>query len=73
MGAEKVAYVVESRTLMTGEYITDARVRPSLAIARTLRRVIPTPPARGFSSRSPGPTSNGVWPSCSTIAFIQRR
>jgi preprotein translocase subunit SecD len=29
VGAEKVAYVVESRTLMTGEYITDARVRPS--------------------------------------------
>jgi preprotein translocase subunit SecD len=26
---EKVAYVVESRTLMTGEYIQDARVRPS--------------------------------------------
>jgi preprotein translocase subunit SecD len=29
VGGEKVAYVVESRTLMTGEYITDARVRPS--------------------------------------------
>jgi preprotein translocase subunit SecD len=29
VGAEKVAYVVESRTLMTGEYIVDARVRPS--------------------------------------------
>src|ERR671922_1918587 len=29
IGAEKTAYVVESRTLMTGEYITDARVRPS--------------------------------------------
>jgi preprotein translocase subunit SecD len=29
VGAEKVAYVVEARTLMTGEYITDARVRPS--------------------------------------------
>jgi preprotein translocase subunit SecD len=29
LGAEKVAYVVESRTLMTGEYIVDARVRPS--------------------------------------------
>jgi preprotein translocase subunit SecD len=29
IGAEKVAYVVESRTLMTGEYIVDARVRPS--------------------------------------------
>ena len=28
-GAEKIAYVVESRTLMTGEYIQDARVRPS--------------------------------------------
>jgi preprotein translocase subunit SecD len=28
IGAEKTAYVVESRTLMTGEYITDARVRP---------------------------------------------
>jgi preprotein translocase subunit SecD len=27
--AEKVAYVLESRTLMTGEYIQDARVRPS--------------------------------------------
>jgi preprotein translocase subunit SecD len=27
--AEKTAYVVEARTLMTGEYITDARVRPS--------------------------------------------
>jgi preprotein translocase subunit SecD len=27
--AEKTAYVVESRTLMTGEYIVDARVRPS--------------------------------------------
>jgi preprotein translocase subunit SecD len=26
---DKVAYVVESRTLMTGEYIVDARVRPS--------------------------------------------
>ncbi len=25
----KIAYVVESRTLMTGEYIVDARVRPS--------------------------------------------
>ena len=29
VGGEKVAYVVEARTLMTGEYITDARVRPS--------------------------------------------
>ncbi len=29
LGAEKVAYVLEARTLMTGEYITDARVRPS--------------------------------------------
>jgi preprotein translocase subunit SecD len=29
IGAEKTAYVLESRTLMTGEYITDARVRPS--------------------------------------------
>ena len=29
IGAENTAYVVESRTLMTGEYITDARVRPS--------------------------------------------
>jgi preprotein translocase subunit SecD len=28
-GGDKVAYVVESRTLMTGEYIVDARVRPS--------------------------------------------
>jgi preprotein translocase subunit SecD len=28
-GGEKVAYVVESRTLMTGEYIVDARVRPA--------------------------------------------
>jgi preprotein translocase subunit SecD len=29
VGAPQTAYVVESRTLMTGEYITDARVRPS--------------------------------------------
>jgi preprotein translocase subunit SecD len=29
VGGEKTPYVVESRTLMTGEYITDARVRPS--------------------------------------------
>ncbi|HJU61214.1 MAG TPA: protein translocase subunit SecD [Candidatus Binatia bacterium] len=29
VGAEKTAYVLEARTLMTGEYITDARVRPS--------------------------------------------
>jgi len=29
VGGEKTAYVVEARTLMTGEYITDARVRPS--------------------------------------------
>jgi preprotein translocase subunit SecD len=29
VGGEKTAYVVESRTLMTGEYIADARVRPS--------------------------------------------
>jgi preprotein translocase subunit SecD len=29
LGTEKAAYVLESRTLMTGEYITDARVRPS--------------------------------------------
>ncbi len=28
-GADKTPYVLESRTLMTGEYITDARVRPS--------------------------------------------
>jgi preprotein translocase subunit SecD len=28
-GAARTAYVVESRTLMTGEYIADARVRPS--------------------------------------------
>jgi preprotein translocase subunit SecD len=28
-GAARVAYVVESRTLITGEYIADARVRPS--------------------------------------------
>jgi len=27
--AEKIAYVLDSRTLMTGEYIQDARVRPS--------------------------------------------
>lgn len=29
VGAEKIPYVVQARTLMTGEYITDARVRPS--------------------------------------------
>jgi preprotein translocase subunit SecD len=29
VGGDNTAYVVESRTLMTGEYITDARVRPS--------------------------------------------
>ena len=29
VGAEKIAYVLESRTLMTGEDIVDARVRPS--------------------------------------------
>jgi preprotein translocase subunit SecD len=29
LGTEKTAYVLESRTLMTGEFITDARVRPS--------------------------------------------
>ncbi len=29
IGAEKQAYVVESRALMTGEYIQDARVRPA--------------------------------------------
>ena len=29
VAGEKTPYVVESRTLMTGEYITDARVRPS--------------------------------------------
>ncbi|MPZ77261.1 MAG: protein translocase subunit SecD [Deltaproteobacteria bacterium] len=29
IAAGKTAYVVESRTLMTGEYIADARVRPS--------------------------------------------
>jgi preprotein translocase subunit SecD len=29
VGGEKTPYVVEARTLMTGEYITDARVRPS--------------------------------------------
>jgi preprotein translocase subunit SecD len=28
-GGEKAAYVTESRTLMTGEYIVDARVRPA--------------------------------------------
>jgi preprotein translocase subunit SecD len=28
-GSEKAVYVVESRTLMTGEYIVDARVRPA--------------------------------------------
>ena len=29
IGAEKVAYVLEARPLMTGEYIQDARVRPA--------------------------------------------
>jgi preprotein translocase subunit SecD len=29
IAAEKTAYVLEARTLMTGEYISDARVRPS--------------------------------------------
>jgi preprotein translocase subunit SecD len=29
VGAEKIAYVLEARTLMTGETIQDARVRPS--------------------------------------------
>lgn len=29
IGAEREAYVVESRTMMTGEYIQDARVRPA--------------------------------------------
>jgi preprotein translocase subunit SecD len=29
LGTEKAAYLVETRTLMTGEYIADARVRPS--------------------------------------------
>jgi preprotein translocase subunit SecD len=33
LGAEKIAYVLEARTLMTGEYITDARVRPSQQLA----------------------------------------
>ncbi|HEX2229223.1 MAG TPA: protein translocase subunit SecD [Candidatus Binatia bacterium] len=29
VGGEKASYVVENRTLMTGEYIVDARVRPA--------------------------------------------
>ncbi|HZD39997.1 MAG TPA: protein translocase subunit SecD [Terriglobales bacterium] len=29
VGGEKIPYVVQARTLMTGEYIVDARVRPS--------------------------------------------
>lgn len=29
LGADRIAYVLEARTLMTGEHITDARVRPS--------------------------------------------
>src|SRR5688572_31397329 len=29
VGGEKASYVIESRTLMTGEYIVDARVRPA--------------------------------------------
>jgi preprotein translocase subunit SecD len=29
LGGEKVPYLLESRTLMTGEYIADARVRPA--------------------------------------------
>ena len=29
LGAEKVGYVLEARSLMTGEYIQDARVRPA--------------------------------------------
>ena len=29
LGGEKIPYVLESRALMTGEYIADARVRPS--------------------------------------------
>ena len=29
LGGEKIPYLVESRTLMTGEYIVDARVRPA--------------------------------------------
>jgi preprotein translocase subunit SecD len=29
LGSEKVPYLLEARTLMTGEYITEARVRPS--------------------------------------------
>jgi preprotein translocase subunit SecD len=29
VGGEKASYVIESRTLMTGEYIIDARVRPA--------------------------------------------
>jgi len=29
VGTEQIPYVLEARTLMTGEYITDARVRPS--------------------------------------------
>jgi preprotein translocase subunit SecD len=32
IGAEKTAYVLESRTLMTGEYIADARVRPAIQL-----------------------------------------
>jgi preprotein translocase subunit SecD len=29
LGGEKIPYLLESRTLMTGEYISDARVRPA--------------------------------------------
>jgi preprotein translocase subunit SecD len=32
IGGEKTAYVLESRTLLTGEYITDARVRPGVQL-----------------------------------------
>ena len=28
LGAERISYLLDARTLMTGEYITDARVRP---------------------------------------------
>jgi preprotein translocase subunit SecD len=62
---QKIPYVVQKRTLLTG------RIRTHRATGRSPSRS--APPAPSASARSPSRTSAGTWPSSSTAPSTPRR
>jgi len=54
LGADKVPYLLEARTLMTGDYITDARVRPGSGLDGPYVEVILNPSGARLFERITG-------------------